>query len=321
MTDVVLLNPLGASLAHYQNALSSVLERTGADVRSVGCVEPSRAGVSRVRWLSTYLQAARAGRGTRSAVHLAIWPALGHWDIALLPTVLQRRLSFVLHDPQPLVHARGYGSVPRAAALAASRSSETIVHSQAAVAAARQGIGPRRLTVLPHPTHPASAHPPAPPSPVVRVLGQYKAERDLQALARIGAEAPPGWQLEIIGRGWPEISGWSVNDSFVSEDEFTDAIRTSTVVLVPYTRFFQSGVAIRCLENGVPIVGPADSSLKDLLGTSCSWLVHADDWLPHIAAAIASRPSATAQRTALALDHQAVTAWRAWIQSKEQCPS
>lgn len=317
MPEIVILNPLKAGLAHYESALRSVLERGGADVLSAGCVEPSQANVSPARWLATYVQAARSGRRASTALHLAIWPAVGYWDMALLPIALRRRMAFVLHDPHPLVRALGYGSAARTAALLGSRYIETVVHSRAAATAASEAGGPRRLTVLPHPTHtPTTSLVPQPSPTVVRVLGQFKADRDVAALSRVGAKAPPHWKLEIIGRGWPEIPGWTVNDSFVSEEQFTRAIRSSSVVLIPYTRFFQSGVAIRCLENGVPLVGPANSSLGDLLGADSRWLVKSDDWLPSIHAAIESSAAVVAQRRAIAVDHEAVTAWSRWLQAR-----
>jgi hypothetical protein len=120
----------------------------------------------------------------------------------------------------------------------------------------------------------------------IRVLGQYKVDRDLASLQRIAANAPPEWRLEIIGRGWPQIDGWDVRSEFVPEESFDELIYTSHAVLIPYARFFQSDVAVRALEWGVPVVGPFASSLQSALGKDSHWLVRDGDWVRSVAAAV-----------------------------------
>ncbi|MET1033927.1 MAG: glycosyltransferase family 2 protein [Arthrobacter sp.] len=109
--------------------------------------------------------------------------------------------------------------------------------------------------------------------PVVRVLGQFKAGRDTAAMGllaeSLGAEA----ELRVTGRGWPRVSGWRVDERFVDEAEMDELIRGADTVVIPYERFFQSGIAVRCLELGTPFVGPGGSHLEDLLGAGSPLLV------------------------------------------------
>jgi hypothetical protein len=100
----------------------------------------------------------------------------------------------------------------------------------------------------------------------VLVIGQYKSDRDLELLRYIGAHLRNEANLLIAGRGWPSIEHWSTVDRFLSESEFCDEIASASLVLIPYRRFFQSGVAVRCIEMGIPFIGPAGSSLEDLVG-------------------------------------------------------
>jgi hypothetical protein len=123
----------------------------------------------------------------------------------------------------------------------------------------------------------------------IRVLGQFKMDRDILGLRRLAVAAPSTWQLEIIGRGWPLIDGWQVTNAFVEEGAFGRLIAESDAVLVPYRRFFQSGVAVRALEGGVPVVGPHDSSLSELLGPDCPWLVRDGDWFTAVMSATGTK--------------------------------
>jgi hypothetical protein len=102
----------------------------------------------------------------------------------------------------------------------------------------------------------------------VYVLGQYKPDRDIELMESVARELPGDVSLRVAGRGWPEVAGWSVDNRFISEGELETILSgESTVVLVPYRRFFQSGIAMRALENLVPVVGPADSSLAAIFGS------------------------------------------------------
>ncbi|QGG40034.1 glycosyltransferase [Aeromicrobium yanjiei] len=101
--------------------------------------------------------------------------------------------------------------------------------------------------------------------PSVLVFGQFKPDRDIDLMAQLSESMGSGVDFRVSGRGWPDIAGWDMDRRFVPELEIDPLIRSASAVLIPYRRFFQSGVAIRCLEQGTPVVGPAESSLAEVL--------------------------------------------------------
>lgn len=112
------------------------------------------------------------------------------------------------------------------------------------------------------------------PRPSVLVAGQYKTERDLELLSDLGPQLrAAGWRTHIVGRGWPEVNGWEVDARFVSEEEFDDILGKAWVLLMPYKNYFQSGIAIRALEQGTLTVGPRSSFLEALYGPSSGLIV------------------------------------------------
>jgi glycosyltransferase involved in cell wall biosynthesis len=312
---VVVVNPLGAALHHYQAELVSVLSGLDRRIICLETVEPHVSGRSRAAWLLRYLvllvRAALRVRGNPPGRVISVWPVLGYLDLVLLRFTAGRRGRLVLHDPTPLVWARGYGRAARWLGRTLGGGVGVIVHSRAARAALDAGISERRVSLLPHPMLPSQPVSPEPTrsarTPTVRVLGQYKPDRDVDALRRLARNLGPTADLHVHGRGWPEIQGWSVHPYFVLESEMESLISSSDVVLVPYRRFFQSGVAIRCLEHGTPVVGPADTSLEELYGGRSPLLVRdPDDWVRAVHRALAEG------------GHEAVTAGRAWRTRCEQ---
>jgi hypothetical protein len=291
---VAVLNPLSAGLAHYTGSLEHILSGCGASVQVMSITEPSSADYGKARWLASYFYRGHqvVKRGQYQAV-IATWPTLGYLDILLLRSIsLSIPVYVVMHDPRPLVYARGYGVPARTIARrgVASRG-RFIVHSDSARRAIHEDSGITEVVYLPHPMFaPTVAPGKTSLEKTVRVLGQYKADRDIRGLRKLAHEAPPSWRLEVVGRGWPDIEGWRVVSRFVDEDSFDRLIRDSDAVLIPYTRFFQSGVAVRALEAGVPVVGPSVSSLSDLLGSDCAWLVRDGDWLSAVTHAVDALP-------------------------------
>jgi hypothetical protein len=288
--EVVLVNPLGAALHHYEAELESILIGQGRRVVRLSTLEPSAHGRPRALWLTSYLlllarAALRVRVGHRGQV-IVTWPVLGYWDLVLLRMTAGRRSSLVIHDPVPLVRSVGYGQVARRLASAAGAGVHVIVHSQEA----RDALDPRLraadVALLPHPVLPPHPHLQRPAGttagdamPRVRVLGQYKPERDLEALRRVAADLGDRAVLEVHGRGWPLLEGWDVHAGFVTEPELDQLIASSDAVLIPYSRFYQSGIAIRCLEQTTPVVGPRDTSLRVIFGESSPLLVgSAGDW-------------------------------------------
>jgi hypothetical protein len=221
-----------------------------------------------------------------------------------------------MHDPQPLVDAVGYSSFARKLAQLAGSRVEIITHSSAAASVVRVDT--------PKLGHQTVAHPILEPTdrgfarqglPIVQVFGQFKPDRDTEALAEIARSLHGRALFRIDGRGWPEVVGWTVSSRFVPESEIDALIADSTVLVIPYRRFFQSGVAIRALEQGVSIVGPRNSSLSDLLGKESACLTDVgvqDSWSTAVASAIDSRDKV---ENTMGRDwhSRAVREWRVWL--------
>ena len=248
---------------------------------------------------------------------IVVWPVLGYWDLVIVRLLVGPRSAVVLHDPAPLVRAVGYG---RAAKWLAGRrwTSSILTHSATATSRVRADTARDEVLCVPHPMMaPRRRSEPAvveatDRQPLISVLGQYKRDRDLHALARVAAVAHGVWKCEIWGRGWPEVAGWRVKDRFLSEAEFAHRIEASDVVLIPYLRFFQSGVAMRCLELGTPFVGPSDSSLGEIVERESEWLVVDDDWAGAVRRALMQTPSDT--HAVAARTYEAVVAgWGSWL--------
>jgi hypothetical protein len=316
---VLLVNPLGVALKHYTESLERLLVDCGASVASIALSEPSASGQTRQRWIYEYIKALR--EATRENPHVIViqtWPTLGYWDYVASRVVLRGAYTLIVfHDPHPLVHAVGYGHLARWIASLRPVAATAIVHSKAASEVVRADASLGDVIDLPHPMFP-------PEKPdghnrrgvVIRVLGQYKAARDVHGMTQLAAQGPSDWRYEVIGRGWPAIAGWKVTSRFVEENEFGALIRGSSAIVIPYSRFFQSGVAIRTLELGTPVVGPRSSSLAELLGAESDWLVDGDSWHQAVEAAIRAEPEEIYRVASSAYD-RVLGQWRAWLESSQ----
>lgn len=323
---VVVVNPLGGTLHHYTEALRQLLIDAGGTVEVISFDEPSVRGTRRARWLLHYI-AVLAGVVLRSRPRshsrmVVTWPVLGYWDFLFLAVVRATgiRPTVVLHDPEPLVHAVGYSKAPRKLARLLFPNSGLIVHSQAAqVVVDANGMG-GMTSVLPHPVLRELLTFTGPRSEAVRVLGQYKPDRDVRILESIGHAAGQDAVLEIWGRGWPRVEGWDVHEGFVSEERLNELIHTSSAVVIPYRRFYQSGIAIRALECGVPFVGPQDSSLSDLYDSTTGLLVSSQgasdgaSWWSAIRRA-RSMSAQDLERAAQSAFERASKSWSLWLGS------
>lgn len=280
VSAVHIVNPLGGALAHYTSALESVLRGAGAEVTVSSVLEPSVAGTGRAAWLQQYASLlVKAGRKSSQANRtVVVWPVLGFIDLILVRLLAGKMTSVVYHDPKPLVRAIGTGKVSAALVSLTPFLSGIIVHSESAARSMRAaGLG-KAQALLRHPMFaPRGSAYPTPTRnngrPVLRVLGQYKQDRDLEVLRLISSELRGQCDLEVIGRGWPDMEGWRVDARFVSELELDDLIRSSDAILIPYKRFYQSGIAVRALEWGTPVVGRAGTSLDTLYGEGSQLLV------------------------------------------------
>lgn len=321
--NVHIINPLGGALAHYTLELLDLLKMEGLSVREFALLEPSFSHSGPRKWLVGYISVLWRARRTRTpdTKLIVTWPVLGYLDLLVVGLVYGRGASVLMHDPQPLVKAIGYGALSRFVARPFGKRVALVVHSDVAGAVVdAQKMGSNK-TKLPHPIFAPErgqvmvAEPGA--RPVVRVLGQFKPDRDLNALREMGEYLGDTMTLEIWGRGWPLVPGWAVTEGFVSEETLRNLTRTADAVVIPYTRFFQSGIAIRCLEVGTPVIGTRDGSLAELLGADSKLLVDADGaeraegWLASVHWAVKDGRHEI-QQIALLARTNAERRWMAW---------
>lgn len=319
MTDVRIINPLGGALGHYTRELATTLTDLGCEVQTESVAEPSARGGRRGRriaWMVEYLRAVR-GRGEAPDVLVCVWPALGYVDLVLLRLSRASRKVLIVHDPEPLVRAVGYGKPARWLARRLGRPTELLVHGSSALRVVIDRHRMRRVVRVCHPMlEPRASSIPAGAEDsggqaTIRVLGQFKSGRSLGALAEIAESGDPRWKREIVGRGWPPVPGWRVRSEFVPESEFENLIATADVVVVPYDRFFQSGVAIRALELLTPVVVPENEAMLDLLGEDCSWIARSD-WAAATLAAVTASPREVTRRSGEA-SREARRSWESWL--------
>jgi hypothetical protein len=293
--SVTLFNPLPATLGHYQDALEQTLRRAG--VPSIG-VEPHPATDAP----ASHLARARAHlRSIRSrpagAETLILWPAFGWLEPAVWGR--GRKSTLIVHDPTPIRRQYGYGAAARGLARSCLDLGELelICHTGAAREEVVRRVGPRRQPVLclhpiaSRPTEPDQRAPRVDGAPIVLVAGQYKPTRDVKLLAQLGPLLrDAGLHPRIIGRGWAPLAGWDVKDSFVSEADFDLELRRASVLLIPYRRYWQSGVAVRAIENGTEVIGSRTEFLATLLGGDHPGLIEGDFdarvWLASIEATV-----------------------------------
>lgn len=327
-TAVHVVNPLGGALAHYTSALESVLRGAGAEVTVFSVPEPSVAATGRIAWLRDYASllfktGRNSGRGDRT---LVVWPVLGFIDLVLARLLSGKRSWVVYHDPKPLVRAIGTGKISAKIVSLTPFLSEVIVHSDTAAQSMRSaGLG-KTQALLRHPMFAPRSDARATPTnnnsrPILRVLGQYKQDRDLEVLQLLSSELQGQFELEIFGRGWPDVEGWRVDSRFVSELELDELIRSSDSILIPYKRFYQSGIAIRALELGTPVVGRAGTSLDGLYKKGSRLLVTEDEncdgvdvlaWSSAIRYAVTSGASEAKEAGRRHFD-DVVADWESWL--------
>jgi glycosyltransferase involved in cell wall biosynthesis len=281
---VWLYNPLPRMLRHYEVELRDVLASAGFAV--LGAEAPSVEGLgspaSRVRGALSEL-AAHARRGRRDGHLVVCWPTWGLLEPLLwLPVWRGSTVSIVVHDPSPLRRQIGMGSVAAALGRRAAGAPHlrVVAHSRAAAERLVE-IGWDEPVLLPHPLLPArprASEGLGRERGTVLVCGQYKPARDTALLARLGPWLRGrGHRAVIAGRGWPQVEGWEVIDKFLAEDELDAWIGRSSAVLIPYQRFYQSGIAVRATELGVPVVGPRHPFLAELCGPGWPGLVDGAD--------------------------------------------
>lgn len=273
---IALANPLPAALHHYERELRDVLEAGGSEVHDQACPDVEVAGHGRGLKLRRAIGSltGRVG-GSGSEPTVALWPVFGLADPATW--VLHRgRIWVIVHDPEPL---RAQAGMSRVAAtlgrMASRRHIGVIVHTELAGAVLEDaGWDPIHL---PHPI--CRPEPLAPGSgDQLVVLGQWKPARSMEPLNRLARVPQWDGRRQVVGRGWPEVEGWSVDSRFVSEREVDLWIDRAASVVLPYARYFQSNISVRALERLRPVVGQGHEFLSGLFGTDWPGIVVDDDW-------------------------------------------
>jgi hypothetical protein len=317
-----IVNPLPLALAHYESSLRDYLGHGSACCSHPG-VEATSGG-SRVERLRAHRRALQEAAASHAHV-LDLWPATAAFEPLVLPRRTgQARLSVVVHDPVSLRRRASWrGEATATAMMARVRGVDLVVHSAAAARALT--VAGRAPRLLPVPLRaPAPSKRRGQQAPVVTVLGQFKPTRDLALLEALGARlAATGVGARIVGRGWPSVPGWQVQDRFLTEAEFDAELDSSSALLVPYQRFWQSGVAVRAVERGCPAVGLADSHVGEVQ-PGANWLVPgvADEpagtraveaWWEALERALLA-PSDLVHQQAVAYYEAGRAAWCSWAQ-------
>ncbi|WP_156162335.1 hypothetical protein [Demequina iriomotensis] len=274
--QIAVANALPAALDHYARELGQTLERIGVTDSLLG-VSPVE-GLDGFRGRARMLTNALANRSLRSrhgGPVLDLWPSLGLLEARSVSAPRSPQL-LVLHDPVPLRRQVGFGPlVTRWAASAPSKKRPTIVvHSHAADRVVEELLPQhvRRFAL-----HPVLSHEPIGAeslSNTVLIAGQFKPARDVELIAALGRLLPQhGLRGRIVGRGWPDLAGWEVENRFVPESELDELLASASAVVLPYSHYFQSGIAVRALENGTLTVGRRTDFLEVLVGRRSPSLV------------------------------------------------
>lgn len=319
--SLTIVNPLGAALKHYETEVTSVLSGEERIRRAGKILEPSASGRSPLSWILAYISVLVGARKSAYSERLLIlWPVLGFLDVVILRVLGIQNACLVMHDPRPLVKGVGYSRFSRFLASKFLGSTTIAAHSAKAAQVLAHDAPGMKVVLLPHPIIEPRAMMPSKKKTIaeIRVLGQYKKDRDLEALHSIGAQLGMNAHLEIQGRGWPNVPGWRVVEGFVPEEQLEKKFLRSDAIVIPYKNFYQSGIAIRALENGVPFVGPKDSVLAEILGHGSELLVdgnNSNGWLDALHHATTEDGRREAIYAAARWRARAVKEWTDWYKT------
>lgn len=319
-------NPLPAALAHYTLGVSQILTRLGVehDLVVSGSIEVGSSGGRSLA--SRAAQAMAERKPLRGRDVLAVWPAFADLDPAVWALAGPRSATLIWHDPVPIRRTHGSHRWARVVGQRAQRLTglRVAVHSEAA----RVDLQERGWRVATSVAHPFVDRPVpvVDRSPVALVAGQFKPERDLSTLRALAPRlAAAGLVPRIVGAGWPEIPGWQLESRFLDEAELDEELASAAVVLLPYQRVYQSGIAVRAAETGTPVVGRADTNLVELFGVDWPGLV--DPAVPDVAAweeAVARTTAVTPADTAERIGrwkHAVTASWEAFVHGEGWLPS
>lgn len=277
-----LINPLPVTLGHYEKEFTATLDRVGCESQVMKEGGDHNRGIYNKVVAAFRILVGRLLRPSGSSVHpqIVMWPLFGFWDAITWVYMSGRNpVAIIVHDPTPLRSQIGMGLFGRYIFRRTIEKFDIsiVCHTNLAAFALKQKTGVQAQIAM-HPFNQVSAVTHAPEGKCkVRVLGQYKFARDLSVLVELVEAVQAGDEydcvFEIYGRGWPEVPGWIVHDNFLPERDFNDVLATSDCIVIPYSHFFQSGVAVRALENLVPVIGPRHEHIESLYGTKWPGLV------------------------------------------------
>lgn len=288
--SITILNPLPQALLHFENELLDCMGDSVSPIRKAIPCEGHRK-LAKLCALGRYLAAA-LNPLDRTCV-IVLWPVLGWLDIILWSVWRGESAHLIVHDPVPLRRQPGMGRAAQRLAKAwlRYRRPTVVVLSEEAGEEMRRLVGTEcRLHVLPHPIKAPTYHLPEPQdrglARHVLVAGQYKPARHLGLLTELAARLPEiGLSLRVRGRGWPKIDGGDVESTFLSEAELDDELRSARCVILPYRHYFQSGIAVRAVELGTPVIGQHNTFLTSLAVGDSITIVESetvDAWLQAI---------------------------------------
>ncbi len=203
---------------------------------------------------------------------IQLWPSFGFAELGIWRSGEDRASSVIIHDPVPLRRQVGYGAVGRYIGRLSlyGRAPAIVSHSRDASDAIRELLPGGRIFDVAHPVRTTQVRHAEGTSPKVVVAGQFKPVRDLEMLRWLGPRLRRrGYIPQIIGRGWPaDLEGWDIDSRFVSEAELDQVLGSAAAVVIPYKRYFQSGIMLRALEQGTLSISPNTSFARQVLGAS-----------------------------------------------------
>lgn len=279
MQHVLYHDPLPKVLAHYEDEFVETLAGAGMTAAAVPwarSVEGRVGATGKARMFRDAVLNLRDARRHNGPL-IQLWPSLGLPEVRLWSSRAHQRYV-VLHDPIPLDRQFGHSALARRWAAHSDQGSRptVLVHSEAARAEAERLLPNHDVELVLHPILAEQRRTKKTTDPTVLVAGQFKAARNLALLEELGPRlSGAGWVGRIVGRGWPKVPGWQVDAGFVPEDDLDELLGSAWVLLLPYRTYFQSGVAVRALENGTPTLGEGTDFLRQL-GASDRMLVPPD---------------------------------------------
>jgi len=272
------VNPIPSALAHYQRESEETWNRIGQDISVVDdyvSVEGRSGATGKAQALLGAVASPFRLRRRTDGLILVAWPSLGLLEPHLWHSSSQAT-AIIVHDPVPLRRQYGFGRLPEFLARHPRRGAPALIaHSPDAERELVRLFPAHTVLGVLHPIL-TSQVPINEDSETVLVAGQYKPARDLELLAKLGPRLRRlGFRPRIVGRGWPDsLDGWEVESRFLSEPELDAELAGASTMLLPYRHYFQSGIAIRALEQGTLTVGSRTSFIESLFGADSPSIVH-----------------------------------------------